>query len=213
MSERLRLFSRTMQAGMLGVVVGGVASGNLTWVPAAVISLLISEIPSLLRRDLSLVLPAELNFLIVLALFLHVVGGFSNLYNVLPGWDHLTHMMSASLIGVLGLVIVVSIDKYVDSIYLPRFFIAVFIVLLTMAVGVIWEIMEFANDSLLHTHLQYGLDDTMIDLFFDGLAGFLVAILGARYLRIMGPEHFIGTMQIDRAKEKLLGLVHRRRAS
>jgi hypothetical protein len=211
--ERLRLFSRAMQAGMLAVVVGGLATGNDTWVPAAVISLIVTMIPAALRRDLNLVLPPELNFWIVLALFLHVVGGFSNFYNNVPGWDHLTHMLSASLIGGIAFVLVVIVDKYVTSIYLPPRFLALFIVLLTMAVGVIWEIMEFANDSLFHTQLQYGLDDSMRDLFFDGVAGFVVAFIGARYLRTMTAEHFVETMQIDQVKERLKGIVQRKRES
>ena len=210
--ERLKLLSRAMQAGMLAVAVAGVATGNDTWVPAAVISLIVTMIPAALRRDLNLVLPPELNFWIVLALFLHVVGGFSNFYNDVPGWDHLTHMMSASLIGGIGFVLVVIIDKYVHSIFLPPRFLALFIAILTMAVGVFWEIMEFANDSLLHTHLQYGLDDTMRDLFFDGVAGFLVAFIGARYLHAMSAEHFVESMQIDQVKEKLKGIVQRKRA-
>ena len=211
--ERLKLLSRAMQAGMLAVAVAGVATGNDTWVPAAVTSLIVTMIPAALRRDLNLVLPPELNFWIVLALFLHVVGGFSNFYNDVPGWDHLTHMMSASLIGGIGFVLVVIIDKYVHSIFLPPRFLAFFIAILTMAVGVFWEIMEFANDSLLHTHLQYGLDDTMRDLFFDGVAGFLVAFIGARYLHAMGAEHFVESMQIDQVKEKLKGIVQRKRVS
>lgn len=211
--ERLKLLSRAMQAGMMAVVVAGLASHNYTWVPAAAISLFVSAIPAILRRDLDLVLPPELTFWIVLALFLHVVGGFSNFYNDLPGWDHVTHMMSASLIGALGFVLVVTVDKYISTIYLPPRFLAVFIVLLTMAVGVIWEIMEFANDSLLHTHLQYSLDDTMLDLFFDALAGFVVAFIGARYLRTTSPDHFVESMQIDQVRDKLRGIVQRRRAS
>ena len=195
---------------MIAVVVVGVASQNYTWVPAAVISLFISTIPAIAGRNLKLVLPFELNFWIVLALFLHVVGGFSNFYNTVPGWDHLTHVMSASLIGALGFVVVVTVDKYVDSIHLPRGFLAVIIVLLTMAVGVIWEIMEFANDSLLHTKLQYGLSDTMLDLFFDGVAGFIIAFVGSRYLMKMGPEHFVESMHIEQAKEKIQDLVHRK---
>ncbi len=204
-----------MQAGMIAVAVAGILSHYYAWVPAAIVSIFVSTIPAILGRDLKLVLPPELTFWIVLALFLHVVGGFSGFYNTVPGWDHLTHMMSASLVGALGFVVVVTVDKYVKSIYLPRGFLAVVIILFTMAVGVLWEIMEFANDSLLHTHLQYGpgVDDTMLDLSFDGLAGFVVAFVGARYLRTTSPEHFVESMNIEGAKERLLGIIHRRRAT
>ncbi len=200
-----------MQAGILGVAAAGIATGNLTWVPAAVVSLFVTLIPSIVRRDLGLTLPPELNFWVVAALFLHVVGGYAGLYNSLPGWDHLTHIMSASLIGALGFIIVVTLDKYVESIFLPRAFLAFFIIMFTMAVGVLWEVMEFTNDSVAHTHLQYGLSDTMYDLLFDGLAGLVVAVAGARYLGHMSPEHFVKSLGVDAARARIGEYVHRRK--
>lgn len=211
MRERLRLLSRLMQAGMLAVAIGGIATGNLTWLPAAVLSLLVSLIPSLLKRDLQLVLPLELNFLIVLSLFLHVVGGFSGLYDQVTGWDHITHAMSASLIGVLGFIVVVTIDKYAQSIHLPRPFLAFFIVMFTMAMGVLWEIVEYVNDVLTGSRLQYGLTDTMVDLLFDGFAGFVVGIAGAHYLVHVTPEHFVEKLQVEQAKDKIASFIERRK--
>jgi hypothetical protein len=211
MRPDLRLMSRLMQAGMVGVALAGIVTDNLAWVPAAVVSLLVSLIPSLLRRDLNLVLPLELNFWIVLALFLHVVGGFSGFYDNVPGWDHLTHAMSASLIGALGFVVIVSVDKYVESIHLPRQFLGFFIVMFTMAMGVLWEIMEFANDSIAGTHLQYGLTDTMLDLLFDGFAAFVVGIAGAHYLVHVTPEHFVERLNAEKTREKIAGFWNRRK--
>jgi 4-hydroxybenzoate polyprenyltransferase len=210
LKNKLTLVSRAMQAGMVGIAAAGVATGDLTRVFAALISLFITEVPSLLRRDIHLVLPLELNFWIVLALFLHVVGGFSGFYDHVPGWDHITHMTSASLIGALGFVVVVTIDKYADSIYLPRPFLAFFIVMFTMAMGVIWEIMEYANDALTGSHLQYSLADTMYDLLFDGFAGFVVAIVGAQYLIRVSPEHFAESLDVEEAKRRMGNLVRRR---
>lgn len=214
MEERLKLLSRGMQAGMVGVAVAGILTHNLTWVPAAVFSLFVSIIPVLVRRDLGIVLPIELNFWIVLALFLHVVGGFSGFYDHIPGWDHMTHMISASLIAALGFVAVVTIDKYVESIYLPRPFLAFFIVMFSMAFGVLWEFMEFANDQLAGTHLQYSLEDTMLDLMFDGFGGFFIAYMGAYYLTHTTHEHFISALNVDEAKRRIARrIVKRKRAS
>ena len=159
MKEQLKLLSRGMQAGMLAMALGGVLTQNYTWIPAAVISLLISEIPSILRRDLRIVLPVELNFWIVLALFLHVIGGVSGFYDNVTGWDHITHALSASLVAALGFVMVAAVDKYVETIYLPRPFLAFFIVMFTMAFGVIWELVEFATDQLTGSYLQISLSD------------------------------------------------------
>ncbi len=209
MGKKLKLASRIMQAGMAAVILGGVITDNFTWVPAALVSLVISEIPSFLRRDLSIVLPVELNLWIVLALFLHVVGGFSGLYDSFPGWDHITHAMSSSLIAALAFVVVVALDKYVESIYLPDSFLALFILMFTMAMGVSWELMEYLVDELTGSSMQYSLSDTMVDLLFDVFAGMVVAAYGAYYLKNVSREHFVGDLQLDGAKGRIVAKIEK----
>ena len=209
MGERLKFVSRGMQAGMVAVVLGGVITGNFVWVPAASVSLVISAIPSILRRDLSIVLPVELNLWIVLALFLHVIGGASGFYDNLPGWDHLTHAMSSSLVAALAFVVVVALDKYVESIYLPDSFLALFILMFTMAMGVSWEIMEYLVDGLTGSNMQYSLSDTMVDLLFDSFAGMVVAAYGAYYLKSVSREHFVGALQLDGAKDRIMAAIEK----
>lgn len=210
--EKLKLLSRAMQAAMLAVALAGVVTGNLTWVPGSAVALVVSEVPSILRRDLRLVLPVELNLWIVLALFLHVIGGFSGFYDNLPGWDHLTHAMSSSLIAALGFVGVVVLDKYVDSIRLPGSFLAFFIVMFTMALGVAWELMEYVVDELSGSMMQYSLSDTMVDLLFDSFAGFIVAAYGAYYLRHTSRDHFVASLHLGEAKERIEAALSRSRA-
>ncbi len=209
MEKRLKLVSRGMQAAMASVVVAGVLTGNLTWVPAAAVSLAISEVPSLLRRDLRIVLPVELNLWIVLALFLHVIGGVSGFYDNLPGWDHVTHAMSSSLIAALGFVIVAALDKYVESIYLPTPFLSLIIVMFTMAMGVSWELMEYVIDEISGSNMQYSLSDTMVDLLFDLLAGLIVAVCGMYYLRYGSRDRFVDSLQLDEAKDRVVAAVKR----
>lgn len=211
LEEKLKLASRGMQAGMLAVAVAGMISGNFTWVPAALIALFMSATPSILRRDLKILLPLELNFMIVLALFLHVVGGFSGFYDRVAWWDHLTHITSASLIAVLGLVVVVSLDKYTDRIELPRAFLALFIVMFTMAVGVFWELMEYACDQLTGSFLQYSLDDTMVDLFFDAFGGLIVAAAGDYYIKHASEERFADVLDVGETSERIREIISKNR--
>lgn len=208
----MKLVSRLMQLGMIAVAVGGILRTDHSYVLAALVSLFVSAIPSILRRDLNVVLPAELNFGIVLALFLHVVGGYSGFYDTLAGWDHVTHAMSASLVAALGFVIVVALDKYVESILLPPVFLAFFIVMFTMFVGVVWELMEYATDQMTGSALQYSLDDSMVDLLFDTFGGFVVAIAGTYYLRHTSEEHFVESLRLREAKERIGRAVKRRRS-
>lgn len=209
--NKLLLATRVMQGAMLATGFGGLVTGYYAWVPASFISFFVTMIPAILSRNLKLVLPSGLTFFIALTMFLHAVGGSADFYGDVPGWDHLTHMMSGSMIGVLGFVLVVIVDKYVESIFLPRPILAFFVIMLVMAVGVLWEIMEFTNDSLLHTHLQYGLADTMWDLFFDGVAGFLAAAIGFRYLGGESVDKFVESMNVDEARKKVGEMIEKRR--
>ncbi len=209
MAERLTLVSRGMQAAMAAVVVAGVLTDNLTWVPAAAASLAVSEVPSILRRDLRIVLPVGLNLWLVLALFLHVIGGVSGFYDNLSGWDHITHAMSSSLIAALGFVTVAALDKYVDSMYLPTPFLALFIVMFTMAMGVSWELMEYVMDEITGSNMQYSLSDTMVDLLFDSFAGFIVAGVGMYYLRHVSRDRVVDSLQLDEAKDRVAAAVKR----
>jgi len=199
--EHLRLMSRLMQLAFFVIIIGAVITDNYVWIPAALISLLISFIPNMIRRSIHLTLPLELNFIIVLALFLHTAGGTIGLYESTSWWDHLTHGFSGFLVASLGFISVVIIDKYADTIYLPPKFLAFFIFMLTIAFGVVWEITEFVNDQLTGSVMQFSLNDTMVDLFFDMGSGLVVAVLGPFYIMGTSQEHFLQEMNIDRAIE------------
>lgn len=203
--------SRAMQGGMVALAISGVLAGELTYVPAALASIFMSELPSIFRRDLKIVLPVELNLWIVTTLFLHVLGSFSGFYDNTPGWDHLTHAMSASLIATFGFILVVSVDKYAESIYIPQIFLVLLIVMFTMAVGVIWEITEYLIDSATGSHLQYSLDDTMRDLLFDTIGGTIVAFGGAYYLSHTTLDHFVEGFQMSVAKDRVSLMIEKRK--
>jgi len=141
------------------------------------------------------------------------MGGFTGFYDNLPGWDHLTHAMSSSLIAALGFVTVVVLDKYVGSIYLPGSFLAFIIIMFTMAMGVSWELMEYVLDEVTGSNMQYSLSDTMVDLLFDAFAGFIVGAYGAYYLRHTTPDHFVDSLQLGVTKEKIEAAIRRSRGS
>jgi hypothetical protein len=58
------------------------------------------------------------------------------------------------------------------------------------ATGAIWEILEWASDSLLGTNLQLGNEDTVTDLLLDSCG----AILGA-ILLVMWARHSWGSVR------------------
>ncbi|MCU0852080.1 MAG: hypothetical protein MUC90_02315 [Thermoplasmata archaeon] len=192
-----------LQLSMVVLALVLIINDKFTWVPATVVSFLITLLPSMLKHSLRVVLPVWLVLWIVIALFLHSTGGAFGFYDDIPFWDHITHAVSASLIAALGFVVVLTIDDFFESIYLPRPFVVFFVLMFGMAIGVFWEVMEFAQDRLTGTMLQYNLDDTMWDLFFDGTASLVVAVFSYSYLRNKSPEDFISEMGLTHAKERV----------
>lgn len=193
-----------MQFSMLALVIVGVVTGNTTWVPAGIVSFIITLLPTILKHRWNVVLPLWLVTWIVVSLFLHSTGGYFGFYDEVPFWDHLTHAISASLVAALGFIIVVTIDVFVDTIHLPRPFVSVFVLLFALATGVFWEIMEYTQDYFMGTKLQYDLQDTMLDLFFDTIASFVVAVGVFIYIMFYrSPEDFVDSLGIIDARDKL----------
>ena len=193
-----------LQLSILALVLIGIVTDNTTWVPAGALSFLVTLLPTILRRRMNVVLPLWLMLWIVISLFLHATGGYFGFYDNVPYWDHLTHAISASLVAALGFIIVVTIDVFVDSIRLPRPFLALFVFTFAVAVGVFWEIMEYTQDALMGTRLQYDLEDTMLDMFFDTMAGLIVSVGVFVYITFYkSPQEFVDSMGLAGAKEKL----------
>lgn len=192
-----------LQLSMLVLALALVLTGNNTWVPATLVSFFITLLPSILKRSVRVVLPVWLVLWIVIAVFLHSTGGAFGFYDDVPFWDHITHAVSASLIAALGFVVVLTIDFFFESITLPRPFVAFFVLMFGMAVGVFWEVMEFSQDALTGTKLQYSLDDTMWDLFFDGMASLAVAVFSYSYLKDKSGEKFAQELGLAHAKKRV----------
>lgn len=64
-----------------------------------------------------------------------------------------------------------------------KYAMAFIVIIFTMAMGVIWEFFEWATDILFQTHEQWGLQDTMKDLFIDTIAGIFIAIVGVNLIK------------------------------
>jgi len=135
---------------------------DLTGVFGCIIGIILSFIPSILHKNFNITLPWILDTLIAFALFLHIGGVVLNVYHTIPYYDSLTHFVSAILVAFLAFVSIYILDK---------------------AMGVIWEFFEWATDILFQTHEQWGLQDTMKDLFIDTIAGIFIAIVGVNLIK------------------------------
>ncbi|MFT4889989.1 MAG: hypothetical protein ACI9YT_000901 [Halobacteriales archaeon] len=177
-----RRLHRGMQATILTILLVGLFEGNPGVVVNATLALGVTLLPGLLARDLDVHLGSGLSLFITLAVLLHSIG-MVGLYDRVWWWDHLTHVISASLVASVGYATTGALDEYSDAVYFPPEFLAVFVFLFTVALGVLWELLEHVGRELATAWgfepvlIVYGLEDTMWDLLFDMIG----AVLGAGY--------------------------------
>lgn len=189
-----RLANRAMQTVLTGFVLVGLYEVRLGVVVNAGIALLVTRLPGVLERDFGIPMDPGLTLWITGAVFLHTLGTFGlpgmegNVYATVWWWDHLTHALSSSLVAGAGYATARALDTHVENLDFPPRFLFAFILLLTLAFGVFWEILEFALERLaaaLGTEavlVQYGVADTMTDLLFDAVGAVLAAVWGVTRL-------------------------------
>lgn len=147
--------------------------------------------PTLLGDRLPVKIPPELQALALLFVFAALfLGEVQRYYVRIAWWDQALHASSGLLLGVLGflLVYVLNENKRIDLHLRPRF-VALFAFLFAVSVGTLWELFEFAMDSLFGTNMQKpmfddpsGLTDTMWDLFVDMLGALAISFYGWWYM-------------------------------
>ena len=150
-------------------------------------------LPHRLKRKVGLNIPSAM--LIAYAVFLYCaiyLGEVRAFYYNVPHWDTVLHMFSGVALGAIGFSIVslLNVSEPVSFSLSPAF-VALFAFCFALALGVIWEIYEFAADFFLGTNMQkYALEngdlligknallDTMKDLIVDAIGSLAVSIVG-----------------------------------
>jgi len=176
---------RVLQALIAAVLLFAVIRGNVPAAVNAALGLGVTVFPAVLERDHRITLPTGIATFLTATLLLHSLG-MLGLYDGVAWWDHLTHVLSASIVAGVGYSTAVALDRHSDSVYFPPQFLFVYVIVFTLAFGVVWEVLEFVGrevTTLLGVDpvlVQYGLEDTMLDLVFDAVGAVAFSVLGTR---------------------------------
>lgn len=162
-----------------------VAAARGVW-PAVFVTLAalaLTLLPGLLASRVGLRFPPS--FLAAIALFVLAtlyLGEVYDFYNRFWWWDLVLHFGSAMGFGILGFLLVFMLfqgDRYAA----PPWALGVLSFCLAMTVGVVWELFEFAMDTLFGFNMmKSGLPDTMGDFIVNTLGAALAAVAGVIYL-------------------------------
>ena len=146
-------------------------------------ALALTVLPGQLANRIGLRLPQS--FLAAIALFVLAtlyLGEVQDFYNRFWWWDLALHFGSAMGFGILGFLLVFMLfqgDRYAA----PPWALGALSFCLAMTVGALWEIFEFAMDTIFGFNMmKSGLPDTMGDLIVDAVGAALAALAGVVYL-------------------------------
>jgi uncharacterized membrane protein YjdF len=132
--------------------------------------------------------------LVAFALAALVAGEWLGAYDKFWWWDDMLHAVSGVIIGFIGFLVVYFLNARYRMTISPLL-VAVFAFTFAVTIGVLWEIIEFMSDALLHTDMQrwnlpadaqligrsyqgVGLRDTMSDLIVSTIGALLTSTLG-----------------------------------
>lgn len=189
-NHQQRLANRTMQLSLVGFLFVGIYELNAGVALNALIALLVTQLPAVLKRDFDIALDPGLTMWVTAAVFLHALGTLGlpgmerNIYVTVWWWDHLTHVLSSSVVAGAGYATARALSEYREKLSFPPQFMVAFVLLVTLAFGVLWEVLEFllmeitVALGLAPVLTQYGIGDTMLDLIFDAVGGVVVAVVG-----------------------------------
>lgn len=180
-----RVLVRILQTGLLGLSVYGLVTMQLGMAMNGALTLAVTLLPAVVRREYDYSMDAGLVLWITLAVVLHVVGSLG-LYTAFSWYDEITHALSSSVVAGLGYTVFRSFELHSDEIDVPPAFRGLVIVVFVLAFGVVWEVFEFGAGSVStllgfdSPVVVYGIDDIVTDFIYNGVGAVVVALWGTR---------------------------------
>jgi hypothetical protein len=178
-----RVAVRAMQAGLLGLFGYGLATIRLGMAANGALALLVTSLPALVRREYGYSMHPGLVLWITVSVFLHSVGALGP-YRWYPWYDSVTHAVSASVIAGTGFTILRVFERHSSDVSVPSEFRGAFVLVFVLAMGVFWEILEFAMGglaSLTGTRaplVVMGIDDIVSDMIFNAVGAVVLTVWG-----------------------------------
>ncbi len=175
--------SYSLKFCLIALIILSIWKQNLVYIFGSSFALILSLVPTILKRNYQMTLPLILDILITFSLLLHIGGGVLRGYADIPHYDTLTHFVSSVVIAFLAFVVIYILHVYWDGLRMDKYAMGFLVVFCTIAMGVIWEFNEWITDLIFATSEQWGYNDTIKDLSIDTLAGAIMAVIGVSMIK------------------------------
>lgn len=161
---------------------------RLQWVLSALLlgSLVLALIPEIFTKITGVKIPRKARACYaVFILGTQWLGTYLRLYDSLLWWDIMLHFVSGILLGYVGLILMVWLDKeHIMKEENKSTITILFSFCVAVSGAAFWEIIEFLSDTFLGSKTQLGsLQDTMEDMIYGTMGAALFALYLVRAFR------------------------------
>jgi uncharacterized membrane protein YjdF len=183
--------------GIVGIFINrsdGSQIGDYTFISINALGLfLLSLVPGFIRKKWSITLPdVSLKIYLIFVTCALLLGEIGRFFENVPWWDSALHLISGSLIGIIGFSLVSLLNNQEsESFKLSPIFVALFVFCFSLAVGVLWEIVEFGIDAFAGSNMQRFKDNFGVGFvgraaLADTMKDFILNTIGATFISILG---------------------------
>jgi hypothetical protein len=167
---------------------GSVYSGRSLVQIFSVLGLIATFIPKISQKFFNKSFPAEYEIIIIMFIYgLLFLGDVRGFFAEFWWWDVLLNLIASLALGIVGLTILFVLykDKKIRG---SPLIIAFLVFSFTVAMGTVWEVIEFALDTFLGFTMQKSSLDTMKDLAVNTLGALIIAMYGYHYIKTGGTK-------------------------
>jgi hypothetical protein len=150
------------------------------WVIGGIAGIILSFIPTLLKKDINVTLPWSIELLIAGILALHMGGVLLNAYYDIPIYADITQFFTSILVAFLAFAIIYIFDEYWDGLKMNKYAMAFVVVIATMATSVI---LEFIKWFRIFGRKSESVEQVLLSLLISTIAGIIMALIGVNLIK------------------------------
>src|SRR6056297_3528455 len=163
--------SYRLQAVLIATFLIALWKQEWLWVIGCFVAVFIGFIPSLIHKNINILLPWQIELLIATVATLNMVGVLLNAYYIIPGFGEITQFFTSVLVAFLAFAVIYILHVCWDGLSMDKYAMAFVVVIGTMAGGVI---LEFVKWFKLFGAAQTSVEGVLTSLFISTLSGILI---------------------------------------
>ncbi len=130
-------------------------SGNLKEVGLCLLTMFLFVLPYLISSVFRVKIPSGLLVIVFVFIFAaEILGELGNFYQLFPIWDIILHVVSGFVAASVGFSLLTLLNKKLDPKKFSLAFALIMPLCFALAVGVVWEMVEYGSDVILQTDMQ-----------------------------------------------------------